>query len=71
MPNGENVTITVADFREIGRPMSYYNLRDVLSGIGDFETEPKRGVTTLSYEVDVDGKGYVGSGHLDYAASNG
>lgn len=66
MPNGDNVTITVADFREIGKPMTYDDLRDVLSGIGDFVTEPRRAMTTLSYEVDVDGKGYVGTGHVGY-----
>ena len=46
--------------------MTYFDLRDVLSGIGDFMTEPERVVCALSYEVDVDGKGYVGTGHVDY-----
>ena len=47
--------------------MTYYNLRDVLSGIGDFMTEPgEENVRALSYEVDVDGKGYVGTGHVGY-----
>ena len=67
LPNGNNLTITVADFRENGKPMVYDTLRDVLSGIGDFMTEPDEGVTTLSYEVDVDGMGYVGTGHVGYA----
>ena len=66
MPTGDSVSITVADFREIGRPMNYYALRDTLSGIGDFVTEPERSVTPLSYEVEVDGLGYVGTGHVDY-----
>ncbi len=64
--NGDSVTITVADFREVGRGMSYDVLRDTLSGIGDFMTEPGRGRTTLSYEIDVDERGYVGTGHVDY-----
>ncbi len=66
MPNGDNVTINVADFRESGKPMNYYNLRDVLSGIGDFMTEPEQEVTTLSFEVDVDERGYVGTGHVGF-----
>ena len=66
MPNGDFVEITAADFREIGRPMDYDALRDTLSGIGDFVTEPGRGITTLSYEVEVDGKGYVGTGHVGF-----
>lgn len=46
--------------------MTWYNLRDVLSGIGDFMTEPEQAVRALSFEVDVDGRGYVGTGHVDY-----
>lgn len=72
MSNGDNVTISVVDFREIGKPMNYDDLRDTLSGIGDFMTEPDRAVTTLSYEVDVDVKGYVGTGHVGFeTAVNG
>ena len=66
MPNEYMVTITVADFRESGKSIDYYSLKDTLSGIGDFVTEPRQGVTTLSYEVEVDGMGYVGTGHVDY-----
>ena len=66
MPNEYMVTITVADFRESGKSIDYSSLKDTLSGIGDFVTEPRQGVTTLSYEVEVDGRGYVGTGHVDY-----
>lgn len=66
LPNGDNVTITIVDFRESERPMTYLNVRDVLTGIGDFMTEPGRGVSVCSYEVEVEGKGYVGTGHVDY-----
>lgn len=66
MPNDDTVTITVADFRETGKPMTFYTLRDTLSGIGDFMTEPEQRVTAVSYEVDVDGQGYVGTGHVGY-----
>lgn len=66
MRNGAKVAVVVGDFREVGRPMDYYNVRDMLSGIGDFVTEPDRGITTLSYEIEVDNKGYVGTGHVDY-----
>lgn len=66
MLNDDNVTITVADFREIGKPISYFVLRDTLRGIGDFATEKGRGSTALRFEVDVEGRGYVGTGHVGY-----
>ena len=46
--------------------MDYDTLRDTLSGIGDFLTEPGRKLTAVSYEIEVDGRGYVGTGHVDY-----
>ena len=66
LPDNDNVTIYVADFREIGKPMNYFALRDTISGIGDFMTEPTGGLMTLSYEIEVERKGYVGTGHVDY-----
>ena len=54
----------------MGRGMSYDVLRDTLSGIGDFMTEPGQGRRALSYEVDVDEGGYVGTGHVDYHVAN-
>ena len=68
MPTGDNVTITVADFREVGKPMTYFMLRDTLTGIGNFVSEKEYGATELSYEIDVEGKGYVGTGHVDFNA---
>ena len=68
MPTGDNVTISVADFREAGKPMTYLMLRDTLTGIGNFVSEKKYGATTLSYEIEVEGKGYVGTGHVDFDA---
>ena len=66
LPHAGKVTIVVADFRGTGRPMDYFDLGDTLRGIGDFITEPGHGVTTLSFQIDVDQKGYVGTGHVDY-----
>ena len=68
MPSGDNVTISVADFREVGKPMTYFMLRDTLTNIGNFVSEKKYGATTLSYEIEVEGKGYVGTGHVDFNA---
>ncbi|CAD6569514.1 MAG: hypothetical protein ASARMPREDX12_002703 [Alectoria sarmentosa] len=66
MLNDDIVTITVADFREIGKPMDYFRLRDTLKGIGDFVMEKGRGPAVLRFEVDVEGRGYVGTGHVGY-----
>ena len=60
------MTISVADFREAGKPITYYMLRDTLIGIGDFVSEKKYGATTLSYEIEFEEKGYVGTGHVDF-----
>ena len=62
------MTITVADFREAGKPMTYFMLRDTLTGIGNFVSEKEYGATTLRYEIEVEGKGYVGTGHVDFNA---
>ena len=68
MPTGDKVTISVADFRELRKPMTYLMLRDTLSAIGSFVTEKEYEATTLSYEIEVEGKGYVGTGHVDFDA---
>ena len=60
------MTITVADFREAGKPMTYLMLRDTLTNIGNFVSEKEYGASTLSYEIEVEGKGYVGTGHVDF-----
>ena len=65
-PNNDNVSITVWDFREVGKPMNYYMLRDTLVGIAEFMGGPEREVTPVSYEIEVDERGYVGTGHIDY-----
>ncbi|MCJ1451110.1 hypothetical protein MMC28_001445 [Mycoblastus sanguinarius] len=65
-PNGDSVTVSVGDFQEIGRPMNYYDLRDLLRGIGDFMTEPMQRITEVSYEVEIDKVGYVGTGHVEF-----
>ena len=60
------VGITVGDFREIGLPMTYYILRDVLRGIGEFILLRGQGAQELQFEVEVQGLGYLGTGHVDY-----
>ncbi|KAM0798582.1 hypothetical protein BDR22DRAFT_823262 [Usnea florida] len=70
-PNNDNVTITVADFREVGRLMDYSALRDALVGMRNFLREQGRRPTTVAYEVEVDGMGYVGTGHIDYEFAGG
>ena len=65
--NKDLVTFSVADFREIGLPMSYFMLADVLKGIIDFMRQPKRNWTEVSFEVTYEKLGYVGSGYMERA----
>lgn len=64
--NDNEVKFTIADFREVGRAMTYYVLCDVLRGIGEFVLFRGQGAQELDFEVDVDNLGYVGTGHVDY-----
>ncbi|KAL2049817.1 hypothetical protein ABVK25_009912 [Lepraria finkii] len=34
--NADNVSFSVADFRELGKQMTYYTLADTLKGVGEF-----------------------------------
>ena len=61
-----NVTrFSVADFREDGRPMTWIILADTLRGMSEFMKNPDRGYSEVSFEVEEDGVGYVGSGYLE------
>ena len=65
-----NVTrLSIADFREGGRPMTWNTLADTLKGITDFMKEPDRGYRELSFEVEEDGVGYVATGYLELLSS--
>ena len=64
--NLDQLDITVGDFRESGRPMTYYALFDVLRGVGEFMLLPEQETQELEFEVEVQGIGYVGTGHVDY-----
>lgn len=59
------ITLSVADFRETGKPMTYYNLRDALRGVGEFFLMRKKG-QELQFEIDVEHEGYRGTGHVEY-----
>lgn len=65
-----NVTrFSVADFREDNRPMTWNVLADALKGITDFMKEPEFGYTEVSFEVQEDGVGYVGTGYFELVPS--
>lgn len=64
--NHEKVEIAVADFREIGKVMTYFILFDVVSGIGQFMISPGQTAREVDFEVDYEGVGYVGTGHISY-----
>lgn len=64
-PNHDEVELTVGDFREVGRSMTYHALFDVLRGIGEFMLLPGQKTQELEFEVEVQGLGYVGTGHVD------
>lgn len=63
--NRDEIILTVSDFRETGGPMTYFNLRDALRGVGEFFLR-QRGAQELQFEVDVENMGYRGTGHVDY-----
>lgn len=63
------VTFAVGDFREVGRPMTYYVLSDLIRGIGDFMMLPGQRYTEARFEVEQRGVGYVGSGYIAQEAA--
>lgn len=64
--NRDMIEIIVADFREIGKVMTYHALFDVVRGVGEFMISPGQDPRELEFEVEVQGIGYVGTGHVDY-----
>ena len=64
--NRKEVEIAVADFREIGLPMTYFILVDVLRGIGEFVMLRGGVAHEVQFEVEVKGLGHLGTGHVDY-----
>ena len=67
--SGNITRFSVADFREDGRPMSWNILADTLKGMSEFMKNPDRGYSEVSFEVEEDGVGYVGSGYLELVSS--
>ena len=67
--NRKEVEIAVADFREIGLPMTYFILVDVLRGIGEFVVLRGRVAHEVQFEVEVKGLGHLGSGHVEYKSA--
>ena len=64
--DGRTVKITVNDFREDGKPMTYFVLLDVLRGLGEFVLQRGSPAREVSFEVEVARIGYLGTGHVDY-----
>ena len=67
--NDDEVEIVVADFREIGRAMTYFELLDVVRGIGEFMIRPGQESQELSFEAEFEGRGYLGTGHVGFKPS--
>ena len=63
--NHDEIEIVVADFRESGRAMIYFELFDVVRGIGEFMIQ-RQHTQELDFEADFDGRGYLGTGHVEY-----
>ena len=66
--NGAEIEIVVADFRESGRAMIYFELFDVVRGIGEFMIQ-RQHTQEWDFEADFDGRGYLGTGHVGYKPS--
>ena len=67
--SGHTTRFNVADFREDGRPMTWNILSDTLKGLTDFMKQPDQGYTEVSFEVEEEGVGYVGTGYLELVPS--
>ena len=61
----DEIEIIIADFRESGRAMTYFELFDVVRGIGDFMIQQEH-FQELDFEAEFDGRGYLGTGHVEY-----
>lgn len=66
--NAGMVEFAVGDFREIGRPINYFVVSDILRGIAEFMMMPQYGFHEVRFEVEVKGMGYAASGHVNYTA---
>lgn len=65
--DGSRIVVTVADFREIGKPpLTYYNLVQAFGGLLNWMNAAKR-YTTVQFEItNMTSKIYVGSGTVRY-----
>jgi len=68
--NKDEITFAVGDFREVGRPMTYYILSDVIRGIGEFMTLPGQSFQDVRFEIEQKDVGYVGSGYVERQAAS-
>ena len=59
------ISLVVSDFREIGKPLTFLRLNEVVRGIPQFLI-PQQWYRELNLEVVVDGSGHVASGHVEY-----
>ena len=67
---GNTTRFAVGDFREMGRPpMSWDILVDTLKGLAAFMKQPDEGYTEVSFEVEQEEIGYVGSGRLELVST--
>lgn len=67
--NDDEVEIVVADFREIGRAMTYFELFDVVRGVGEFMIRPGQESQELRFEAEFEVRGYLGTGHVGFNPS--
>ena len=63
---GSTVDFVVGDFRELGRPLTWYMLCDVARGISEFLRSGKWTYTEMTFDVEVEGIGRVGLGHFGW-----
>ena len=65
LANKHQIRLGVGDFREIGRPMTWYLLLSVVRGIGDFMMQADQKFTEARFEIDKKTIGYVGTGYIE------
>lgn len=69
--SGNITRFVIGDFREMDRPpMSWDLLADTLKGIADFMKQPDEKYTEASFEVELEGIGYVATGRFELVPSS-
>ena len=60
------MVVSVCDFCQVGKPMNWVQLGDLLKGMGRFLKDEWKTYQEMSFSIVVDEVGLVGTGHLKW-----